>query len=187
MPITIRPACFKDARALARVQVAAWHATYSGMVPDAMLAATTLERKQEIWSRLLTEEEAPTSRCRTLLCTAGAAGEVEGFIRIGPQRTARFLSQWPGEIQILYIHPAAQGQGRGRTLLAAGAGLLNAAGLVPATLWVMSANTRARRFYERLGGAYLEEQTVPVQHESFDEVAYGWHDLSSLAAACAED
>ncbi|MFY0634888.1 MAG: GNAT family N-acetyltransferase [Vannielia sp.] len=174
---TIRPARFGDARALARVQVAAWHATYTGMVPATMIETTTLERKQELWSRLLTQEEAPANPCRTLLCEST---RVEGFIRIGPQRTERHKADWPGEIESLYIAPGAQGQGRGRALIAAGAALLQRAGLAPATLWVMSANTRARAFYEKLGGIYLEEQRVPVHDESFDEVAYGWRDLSAL-------
>ena len=43
------------------------------------------------------------------------------------------------------------GEGTGRTLLAAALDQLRAAGFDGATLWVLSINERARRFYEAAG------------------------------------
>ena len=175
MPVTIRPATPFDARAIAEVQVAGWHATYPGLVPQPLLDAMVVETREFTWARML------------LACEEGGApvlvsetDAITGFLSFGPQRTDRHKSHWPGEVYALYIHPEAQGQGQGTALMQAAAEGLRAMGHTAATLWVMTGNTRARAFYEGLGGTFLEEQTVPVEGGSFDEVAYGWRDLSTL-------
>ncbi|SIO03894.1 Ribosomal protein S18 acetylase RimI [Vannielia litorea] len=173
MTAAIRPATRDDAPALAEAQVAAWHATYPGMVPPPMLEAMTVARRAPLWVRILEAGQSVT--------LVSEAGGLTGFVSVGAQRTERHKATYAGEIYALYIHPEAQGQGHGAALMRAGAARLRAAGHGAASLWVMSGNARARRFYEHLGGALLEEQTVPVEGGSFDEVAYGWRDLSPLA------
>ena len=178
MTRAIRPATPFDASAIARVQVAGWHATYPGMVPPAMLEAMTVAKREYIWARMLLSREEGGGPA-ALVCETG--GEVTGFVSFGPQRVAHHRADWPGEIYALYVHPEAQHRGAGRALMVAAAAGLAHAGLEAASLWVMTRNTRARAFYEALGGTLLDEQTVEVEGGSFDEVAYGWRDLSALA------
>ncbi len=58
-----------------------------------------------------------------------------------------------GEIYVLGIDPAAQGQGLGRALTAAVLDLLAARGLATAVLWVAGDNAAAIRTYQRAGFA----------------------------------
>jgi GNAT superfamily N-acetyltransferase len=56
-----------------------------------------------------------------------------------------------GELQSLYVIPAEWGSGAGGRLHDAALDGMRALGAREATLWVVEANTRARRFYEREG------------------------------------
>jgi GNAT superfamily N-acetyltransferase len=56
-----------------------------------------------------------------------------------------------GELQSLYVVPAEWGSGAGGRLHEAALDGMRALGARHATLWVVEANTRARRFYERQG------------------------------------
>jgi GNAT superfamily N-acetyltransferase len=52
------------------------------------------------------------------------------------------------EVSGLYVHPDGWGQGVGGTLLESVLERLRLDGFKAATLWVLAANERARRFYE---------------------------------------
>ena len=56
-----------------------------------------------------------------------------------------------GEIRTLYVDPDHWSGGVGSALLEAAVGHLRAHGGTPVHLWVIAANERARRFYERFG------------------------------------
>ena len=57
--LVVRDAGPTDAPDIARVQVASWHATYPGLVPDAFLAAFTVAARTSAMEKLLT---APGAR-----------------------------------------------------------------------------------------------------------------------------
>jgi GNAT superfamily N-acetyltransferase len=85
---------------------------------------------------------------------AEAGGSVVGWLYLGSYR-ADEGEQVPGpscgEIGAIYALPEFWGRGVGRRLLAYGLGELRRLGLSPVLLWVLVANERARRFYERAG------------------------------------
>jgi ribosomal protein S18 acetylase RimI-like enzyme len=123
----IRRARVEDAPAIARIWVDAWRTSYRGLVPDAVLAALSLAQRVEHWRSRLEVEH-----------TTLVAGEVDGYCRALPAG---------GEIASLYVHPDCQGRGLGGALLEAA--LAELPGVV--TLWVFTANERARSFYARHG------------------------------------
>jgi hypothetical protein len=49
-------------------------------------------------------------------------------------------------------------------------------------VWVLRDNTRARRFYERLGGIYVRSQPVTIGTAVLEEVSYGWRSLDDIQA-----
>jgi GNAT superfamily N-acetyltransferase len=59
-----------------------------------------------------------------------------------------------GELMALYVDPAHVGTGVGRLLIAAAWERLRGLGVAGALLWVLEANARARRFYERDGWSF---------------------------------
>ena len=77
-------------------------------------------------------------------------GRVIGFASIGPSRDD---DDGTGHRELwgLYLHPDHGGAGHGRTLHARAVRALSTAGAPTATLWVLSGNQRARRFYEQHG------------------------------------
>jgi GNAT superfamily N-acetyltransferase len=56
-----------------------------------------------------------------------------------------------GELMAIYIDPATMGTGIGHLLMTAARERLRGVGVRGAVLWVLDANVRARRFYERDG------------------------------------
>ncbi len=50
-------------------------------------------------------------------------------------------------------------------------------------LWVFKDNHPARRVYESMGGAYLDQKTVTISGTDLVMVSYGWKDIAHLVTA----
>lgn len=144
MRIGCRPATAGDLDAVAEVRVRSWQAAYRGIVPQAYLDAMS--------------PAAEADRRRGRFPTPGqhvaeTGGRVVGWAVIGPYRDEHGDAPAPGcgEIGALYVLPQWWGRGVGRELMAYVLGDLRRQGLAPVLLWVLTANDRARRFYERAG------------------------------------
>ena len=97
-----------------------------------------------------------------------------------------------GEFSALYLLAAQQRRGVGRRLMATMARDLLARGMQAACLWVLRDNEPARRFYEALGAEIVGQRVETVDEhltgqrrrapDFLHEVAYGWPDLTLLAA-----
>lgn len=133
-----------DIDAVAQVHVRGWQAAYRGLMPqeflDGMSAAAQAARRR---ARGVEDGEH----------VAVAGGRVVGWASVGPYRDddGDAPAAGCGELNALYVLPELIGTGVGRQLLAHALGDLRRRGLLPALLWVVAANTRARRFYERAG------------------------------------
>ncbi len=166
--IALRPAAPSDARAIGFVSVTAWRQAYRGLVPDALLDALSIDERSEGFEEFLVA--ADQNGCRGWL--AHMAGAPVGFVLCGP---ARDLPDSPGagEIYAIYVLKPYWGTGAGRDLLTQAVLHLEAQGFMEAVLWVLEANVRARRFYEREGfthdgGSRLD----PWGGHALDEVRY---------------
>jgi hypothetical protein len=67
--------------------------------------------------------------------------------------TAAGLAGETAEIYAIYLAPAAWSTGAGRALMDASLAALRAGGYQRVVLWVLTGNTRARRFYDKAGFA----------------------------------
>jgi GNAT superfamily N-acetyltransferase len=76
------------------------------------------------------------------------------------------------KIRMLYVEPAARGQGVGRTLVEAAIAFARAAGYRRITLWTNDILTAARAIYEKAGFRLVSQE----QHHSFghDLVGENW-------------
>ena len=132
-------------------------------------------RKSEaLWRSRITH---PASAAATWIAERG--GEIVGFASCGEARHR--LEGLEAEIYALYVLQGAQRQGAGRELVRACARHFVRHGRFGFYLWVLKAN-RARMFYEALGGAEMGEKSERLGLHSFSEVAYGWHELTSLVS-----
>ncbi|WP_055403642.1 MULTISPECIES: GNAT family N-acetyltransferase [unclassified Mycobacterium] len=138
--IEVRVAVPADARAVARLHARAWRSAYRGLIDRDYLDGLTPEALVRRYTFGRMGLRVPS----TLVAVDGSA--VRGFATTG-------LSDLPnlGELMALYVDPACLGSGVGSTLVAAARGRLRAVGVTDAVLWVLGANARARRFYERDG------------------------------------
>ncbi|MFJ4772590.1 GNAT family N-acetyltransferase [Streptomyces uncialis] len=161
----IRPAHPADAEGIALVHVRAWQTAYAGIVPRAHLDTLDPVAAAEVWAERLSAAEPP--RARVLVAVADSADRIVAFAGFRPAEPApeHATESAPedGEIHTIYVHPDHWGTGVGRALMEATTTALAAAGYRDGTLWVLAANTRARRFYESAGwrsdGATAEEST----------------------------
>lgn len=144
MAILIRRATPDDAQALATIHVLAWQVGYRGLLPDSVLDGLSVETRTARWQVWLAG-----SVTRTRL--AEQDGQITGWLTIGPQRDEELDGTTVAEIYALYVHPMAWGRGSGSALMHAALDELAAQGYAAATLWVLSGNARAIRFYEYLG------------------------------------
>jgi RimJ/RimL family protein N-acetyltransferase len=145
--MTVRPAAFEDARALAEVQVAAWHAAYRGLMPDARLAEFTVDKRAALWQRMLENPRSTT----TILIEAG--GSLAGYCLFGPTRDEDGKHRPIGEIIALNVRPKYWRRGFGKELCEFALREAPARKWRSVTLWVLQGNERAQRFYEALGFA----------------------------------
>lgn len=166
--IALRPAAPSDARAIGFVSVTTWRQAYRGLVPDALLDALSIDERSEGFEEFLAA--ADQSGCRGWM--AHMAGAPIGFVLCGP---ARDLPDRPdaGEIYAIYVLKPYWGTGAGHDLLGQAVLHLRARGSTEVVLWVLEANARARRFYEREGFAPDGGRKLdPLGGHALDEVRY---------------
>ncbi len=144
--IIVRAAIPGDPPAMAALHVRAWRATYAGILPDAFLAALSVEEREARWRHSVTEpDRAPAER---VILVVEVDGVLAGFAAAGHARGDDEFGQ--GELYAINVDPPAWGRGAGRALLAAATAWLDAR-FSTSILWVVDGNRRARTLYERAG------------------------------------
>lgn len=154
MDVRIQKALPADAAVMADIHQRSWLAAYTGLVPDAIIAAKNAGRPA-LWERIL----------------SGAHGD---YLIFADDRPAGFIGlispcrdiDLPdaGEIEGLYLYPEYWGCDVGRQAMDFGLATLATMGHQVFSLWVLEGNLRARRFYEKCGfafdGARIENHDV---------------------------
>jgi len=171
----IRRATPEDAAAIAQVHVAAWGETYAAIVPEGLLAALSIEKREAIWRDMLTDFAAFQLRA---VLVAELDGSIVGFGACGWQRDAGLAAKgFDGEVGSIYLRRYAQGYGLGAALLHRMFDELRGAGFDAVSLWVLTNNMAARGFYERFGGRVVGEKDDVRGETTLHELAYGWTTL----------
>jgi len=146
----VRPGTEADAPEVARIWEGGWREVHLGNVPDELVRVRTSES-----FRARARQRVPDTS------VAEVAGVVAGFVMVDGE-----------EVDQVYVDAGHRGSGVASLLLAEAARRVAAGGHDRAWLAVVSANARARRFYEREGwtdeGLFIHEApveggTVPVE------------------------
>lgn len=178
MVATLRKAALADAETLGTLHVNSWHETYTGILPNEMLAGLSIDARSAMWRKIL---GAPDEFECAAVIIAEEDGIAIGFGSCGEQRDERLLDAgFGGEFSTIYVLRSHQGRGIGRSIISAMAQELSAIGHSAATLWVLRENRPARAFYTKLGGSIVGEKIEEHPHATVIEEAYGWPDLSRL-------
>lgn len=145
-PVTVRDAVPSDAEPLARVHTTTWQVAYRLLLPDDFLDLLDWRVRRDYWiAQLGDESEAFT-------VVAESEGAVVGFARLGHPREADLLAEDPPwfEMYAIYVDPAHWGRGIGSALWRGARERLGER-FAGVALWVLSDNTKARTYYERMG------------------------------------
>jgi ribosomal protein S18 acetylase RimI-like enzyme len=142
--VVVRPATLADAPAIARIWREGWADGHAGHVPEALVAERApasfgpraLERLDRTW-------------------VAERAGVVAGFVVVVDD-----------EVEQVYVGRDWRGGGVAERLLRQAEAVIGAEGRRTAWLAVVAGNTRARRFYTRLGWRDRGEFTYQAQTAS---------------------
>lgn len=175
-PFLISDAELSDCRAVAQIHVDAWRAAYGQIVNPDYLAALSVERRERMW-----REAVISGSPRLLVARDGLS--VLGWIAHGPCRDADATGA-QGEVWAIYVAPASWSLGVGRALLREALDRMSASGFGTASLWVMSGNARAIRFY-RAAGFHVEadsEQEFELGEQRVKEVRLS---IGLTGAGCA--
>jgi ribosomal protein S18 acetylase RimI-like enzyme len=177
----IREATEADLGAIAHVQLDSWRSAYAGIMPDHYLAEFTFEDREADW-----REQWADASTHLLYVAETPEGEIVGFALAYPLSAEDAAETgYAGELSSLHIRRAYHRQEIGRHLFAAVVERLRQAGVPSLWLWVLAANP-ARGFYERFGGQRVGDRTIDPGDVEVAEVAYGWPDINTLAAALAD-
>ena len=165
--LILREATRADARAIAEIHVAAWRAAYRDLMPQSYLAALSVDERARMWKKTIAQP-GPAH-----LALAELDGQLAGFCLYGPSRD-RLQESDVAEIYAVNVHPARWRQGAGRLLCEHALDEAAEREHSAMTLWVMSGNGRARRFYQHLGFAADGAARTNTQliGSPFDEVRY---------------
>ena len=135
----VRTAQPTDSVAVAEVHVRSWQGGYRGLLPDEYLDALRPEDRAEHYTFGDIDPLKPAT------IVAIEAGAICGFATFGPSRDHD--DEANAELLALYVEPERWGHGIGRSLIEAARGRLAHQGYEHASLWVLSGNRRAERFY----------------------------------------
>ncbi len=175
--VVIRSASAADAAQIAAVMRDSWFAAYDGIIAPALIDQATAPDggalirqsfRTRPWQRMIAAVSSETQPAGNA-GDAGDAGDtapegIVGYASFGPERDVLGMP-WPhpltpagsdgrvAELYALYVHPAWWSTGTGRALMDRVLAKVRAAGYACITLWVLEANARARRFYQRAGFA----------------------------------
>ena len=170
----IRPALPEDADAIAHVHVLSWQSTYRGLIPQDILDDLSVEQRKDWWQRTI------TGPSQNEVLVVDDAGQLVGFAGYGSERAGNRV--YRGELLAIYLLEQHQRKGWGRSLVRAAAQGLLKRGITSMLVWVLSDNP-SRYFYEKLEAVYLRQKPLEIGGVLYQESAYGWADIHSLAAA----
>ena len=140
----VRQATPADARKIAQIHVETWRATYRGQMPDAVLDNWDVEKRAAFWNTHLTSHPSGTF-------VAEFNHEVIGFCDLIPSRDKDSNPGETGEIAAIYVQPEFWRKGAGDVLCRFALRVARLQKFTSVTLWVLTSNMPARKFYEALG------------------------------------
>ena len=153
---SVRVAWVADAPAMGRVQVAAWRASYAGVVPAETIDAMAADEVAQTWAESI--RRPPLATYRALVALERNA--VVGLAAVGPSGDPDAEAGRDAELSVLVVDPPARGQGHGSRLLAAAVDTARADGFTRLTTWVLADDDAVRAFLVSAGwepdGAHRE-------------------------------
>ena len=158
--IVIRPATRANLPAIQAVAVQTWRHTYRKHIP----------LNDIVW--FLDRAYAIGNLERTLANLGPGMMVAEHHDEIVGYAMAGMNADGLAELLAIYVLPEHQGAGAGYALWCAAIAHASTLGAERIALWVLTANTRARLFYERQGAATTSERDLVLGRSPIRETGY---------------
>jgi len=118
------------------------------LVPDAVLDGLSVEHREGVWRKLLSEDAEAS-----FTLVAERNGDVAGFCSVAAPSCDDDAGDRTCEVAAIYVDLDAWRAGVGRALLDAALSEVRQGRWEEATVWVFAENAGANAFYERFGFA----------------------------------
>jgi len=139
----IEPATVDDCGAIAEVHVASWQGAYAGTFSSEYLESLSVPKREKAWRAIFAD-----GKTQVLVARYGEC--VVGFVSFGASRDPDAQPNH-GEVSAIYVLPSYWSTGIGLALWQEAKRNLQAKGFSQISLWVVSNNARAIRFYTLAG------------------------------------
>lgn len=171
--MTYREATLEDAAPIAQLHSLSWQQNYRGIWRDEFLDGPVVENRRRIWQKRL-RQPVPNQYVVVAMSPKKLCGFACAYACEDPV--------WGTLLDNLHVHPNQKGQGIGTALIQSVARWAYPkypeAGLY---LWVLTQNTNARKFYDRLGGVNQEAASLENPDGSFSDCyRYVWTDIQTV-------
>ena len=168
-PFYITAATLDDARAIAQIHVLSWQHAYLGILPDGLLASLSVAKRENLWREYIVSDSPE-------ILIIKSADEACGFISFGATRDAE-APRDTAEIIALYVAPHVWATGMGCRLWLAALERLKTQAYTAVSLWVLTDNARAVRFYELAGFEVQPDsrKQITIGSATLDEIRYVRH------------
>jgi ribosomal protein S18 acetylase RimI-like enzyme len=140
----VRQATIADVRRIAQIHVETWRTAYRGQMPDAVLDNLDVEKRAAFWHTHLTSQPLGTF-------VAEFDQKIIGFCDLIPTRDKDSNPDEVGEIAAIYVQPEFWRKGAGDALCRFSLRAARLQKYISVTLWVLTSNVAARKFYEAMG------------------------------------
>lgn len=165
MDLNVRPARLDDVHDLARILVAGWNSTYKNIVSKSFLERLTIEKSVERMKKNVSDLD--------YFFVLELNNDVIGFSAGGKQRSDEF-AEYKGEVYSIYLYEEFQGLGGGNFLFNTMLKSLREEQMDPITVAVLSQNTPAIKFYEKMGGECIGKDQIQIGDDFFEELIYAY-------------
>jgi len=174
-----REATFSDLSGIVKVKVDTWKTTYRGIISEEYLQTLSYKDKEENWRQRL---ENPTHGAKIYVAMTDLH-EIVGFSLATLEKYNPFITsikpeRYVGELCAIYVLKDFQGKKIGTELVKLVVRYFMRNNVRSMIIWVLKENPYCR-FYEKLGGHYIGEQSIEIGGNRYIEKAYGWENIET--------
>lgn len=167
MSLRVRAATGEDSETIGKIQARTWKTTYKNILTDDFLSTIDeSERAQAAITRYSNPD------IKTFVVTESSNDLPVGFVCMGPSREQSLIADV--EVYAIYVLEQHQKSGAGELLLRQALDYLKSQKGKIAFISVFKSNSKARRFYEKMGGQFIGEDFVVIDEVRYQTVTYVW-------------
>jgi GNAT superfamily N-acetyltransferase len=175
-----REANLSDLKGVIKVGINTWKTTYNGIISDDFLQGLSYKDKEQKWKQRL---ENPTHGAKIYVAETGQ-NKIVGFAlatleKYNPLIISVQPEKYVGELCAIYVLKEFQGKNIGIQLIKLVVEYFLKNTITSMIVWVLKKNPY-QRFYEKMGGQYIGEQSIEIGGKKYIEKAYGWENIKSI-------